>query len=160
MDCGGRRLRGSGVWSQVSLHSQEACQELEGKGDLACRGDSEVVTAHSIQLIGERTAEEKIIRGTCIILPCPTKPLPIRAAPVPLSKGKSKAIDSEEVLALALAENVDLKEEVAHLREILAQVRHHAWTEQVEMITLSNKAYINMQPWANVEQKMSAPGLE
>ncbi|KAG2343960.1 hypothetical protein BDR05DRAFT_947724 [Suillus weaverae] len=105
-----------------------------------------------IKVVGEHTTEEKIICGARIILPHPTKPLPIHAAPAPLSKGKSKAVNSEEVLMLVLAENADL---VMCLREVLTQVQHHAWTEQVEMITLSNKVYVNAQSWANVEHKMS-----
>ncbi|KAG1776263.1 hypothetical protein EV702DRAFT_1198281 [Suillus placidus] len=108
-----------------------------------------------VKIVGEHVAKEKVVRGSLTIPPHAIKPLPARPAPAPLSKGKAKAVDSEEVLALALAENADLKEEVAHLREVLAQVRFHACTEQAEMITLSNKAYTNAQDWATVEMKLA-----
>ncbi|KAG1765517.1 hypothetical protein EV702DRAFT_1050994 [Suillus placidus] len=108
-----------------------------------------------VEIVGERVAEEKVIRGSLTIPPRTIKPLPVCLAPAPLSKGKAKAVDSEEVLALALAENTDLKEEVARLKEVLAQVRFHVRTEQAEIITLSNKAYTNAQDWATVEMKLA-----
>ncbi|KAG2336912.1 hypothetical protein BDR05DRAFT_953025 [Suillus weaverae] len=108
-----------------------------------------------VKVIGERVAEEKVVRSSLTIPPHTIKPLPARPAPAPLNKGKAKSADSEEVLALALAENVDLKEEVARLKEVLAQVCFHARTEQAEMIALSNKAYTNAQDWATVEMKLA-----
>ncbi|KAG1768440.1 hypothetical protein EV702DRAFT_1050024 [Suillus placidus] len=108
-----------------------------------------------VKIVGEHVAEEKFVRGSLTIPPCAIKPLPARPAPAPLSKGKAKAVDSEEILTLVLAENADLKEEVAWLKEVLAQVCFHARTEQAEMITLSNKAYTNTQDWATVEMKLA-----
>ncbi|KAG1778113.1 hypothetical protein EV702DRAFT_1196524 [Suillus placidus] len=122
----------------------------------ATGGDADESSSEAeVKIIGERAAEEKVIRGSCTIPPCAIKPLPAHAPPAPLSKGKAKAIDSEEVLALTFLENVDLKEEVAWLKEVLASVRYHARTEQVELISMSNWAYSMSQDWATVEQKMS-----
>ncbi|KAG1776682.1 hypothetical protein EV702DRAFT_1198052 [Suillus placidus] len=119
-------------------------------------GDADESSSEAeVEIVGERVAEEKVIRSSLTIPPRAIKPLPTRPAPAPLSKGKAKAVDSEEVLALALAENMDLKEEVAHLKEVLMQVRFHARTEQAEMITLSNKAYTNAQDWVTVEMKLA-----
>ncbi|KAG1782279.1 hypothetical protein EV702DRAFT_1231395 [Suillus placidus] len=108
-----------------------------------------------VEIVGERIAKEKVIHGSLTMPPRAIKPLPACPAPARLRKSKAKAVDSEEVLALTLAENMDLKEEVARLKEVLAQVRFHAHTEQVEMITLSNKAYTNAQDWATVEMKLA-----
>ncbi|KAG1782523.1 hypothetical protein EV702DRAFT_1192195 [Suillus placidus] len=119
-------------------------------------GDADKSSSEAeVEIVGERIAEEKVIRGSLTIPPRTIKPLPACPAPAPLSKGKAKAADSEEVLALVLVENADLKEEVARLKEVLAQVRFHARTKQAEMITLSNKAYTNAQDWATVEMKLA-----
>ncbi|KAG2338266.1 hypothetical protein BDR05DRAFT_1004404 [Suillus weaverae] len=119
-------------------------------------GDADESSSEAeVEIVGERIAKEKVVCGSLTIPPRAIKPLPAHPAPAPLSKGKAKAVDSEEVFALALAENADLKEEVAHLKEVLAQVHFHAHTEQAEMITLSNKAYTNAQDWATVEMKLA-----
>ncbi|KAG1769046.1 hypothetical protein EV702DRAFT_1251635 [Suillus placidus] len=135
--------------STVESTKRVAASTTGGDADESSSSEAEV------EIVGERIAEEKVIRGSLTIPPCAIKPLPARPAPAPLSKGKAKAVDSEEVLALALAENADLKEEVAQLKEVLAQVHFHAHTKQAEMITLSNKAYTNAQDWATVELKLS-----
>ncbi|KAG1779786.1 hypothetical protein EV702DRAFT_1043671 [Suillus placidus] len=125
--------------STIELTKHVAASTTGGDADESS-SEAEV----KIKIIGERAAEVKIIRRSCTIAPRAIKPLPAHAPPAPLSKGMAKAIDTEEVLALALAENADLKEEVVRLKEVL-----------VELISVSNRAYSMSQDWATVEQKMS-----
>ncbi|KAG1780896.1 hypothetical protein EV702DRAFT_1042603 [Suillus placidus] len=121
-------------------------------GDDADKSSSSVA---EVKIIGEHTAEEKVICESRVVPPRPVKPLPACAAPAPLSEGKGKAVELDEVLQLMLAENVDLKEEIVCLKEVLASVHYHAGTEQAEMISMSNKAYSIAQDWGTVEMKLS-----
>ncbi|KAG1776130.1 hypothetical protein EV702DRAFT_1198436 [Suillus placidus] len=102
--------------STVESTKHVATSTVGGDTDESSSSEAEV------EIIGEHVAEEKVIRGSRTIPPRPIKPLPVHPTPAPLSKGKAKAVDTKEVLALALAENTDLKEEVAQLKEDWATV--------------------------------------
>ncbi|KAG1781388.1 hypothetical protein EV702DRAFT_1042487 [Suillus placidus] len=108
-----------------------------------------------VKIVGERTTEEKVICGSRVVPPHPVKPLPVHAPPAPLSKGKGKAVESDETLQLVLVENADLKEEMMCLRVVLASVHQYARAEQAEMISVSNKAYGMAQNWALVEVELA-----
>ncbi|KAG1827668.1 hypothetical protein EV424DRAFT_1537250 [Suillus variegatus] len=105
-----------------------------------------------VEIVGERTVEEKVVRAS--------RDIPVRAvdplAPGSAPKGKGKFKDPAEELEEVLAESTRLKEQNARLRATSLDMRQYARAQQAHLLGLSNKLFAMSQEWSDFEARINA----
>jgi hypothetical protein len=104
-----------------------------------------------IEITGECQIGGRVLRGSATVPPRAVNPIVSGSA----SKGKGKPKDLEVALEEATAENARLKEENAHLKATVLNLRQHAHAHQADLLILSNKLFAMSQDWADVEERLS-----
>ncbi|KAG2341509.1 hypothetical protein BDR05DRAFT_1001617 [Suillus weaverae] len=120
------------------------CTAASTAGGNADESSSDV----EVEIVGEHPTEKKVIHGSSIIPPHSIKSLPVHVAPMPLSKGKGKALEltttMEQVLILKTSENSFLGRRTPSSERKMSQ----------EMVSISNKTYAMVQNWVQVENEL------
>ncbi|KAG1850265.1 hypothetical protein C8R48DRAFT_778240 [Suillus tomentosus] len=104
-----------------------------------------------VEIVGERSVEEKVVRASCDIPVRAVGPLASGSAP----KGKDKFKDPAVELKEARAEAARLKEENAHLRTSTLQMRQYARAQQADLLNYSNKFFAMSNMWAELERQIN-----